>query len=706
MPFKYSNFARAKLATPPAGTTGLTFTIESGKGALFPPIPAGSHAVLVFKNKTKASNEAVLVEARAGDSFTIAAGGRGFDGTTAQVWTTNDYVELALLKANLENFVQKDEGPIFTQGVTVQDSLLREDQGADIPSGTTVNLGAATGNYVHITHSAGSTAITSLGGATLPAGTRISVRFGISGGTLSLTHSLSLILPRSVNINVAHGDMAVFRKLHDSNAEWVCESYTWNTQAGAFSAIVAGGGVVTGQFSVPAPTLSGHAANKSYVDGEIATLNASIDSTKASLTGASFSGAVSVPAPTLSGHAATKGYVDGALASKASLTGATFSGSVSVPTPTLDGHAATKGYVDTAVASSSGGGGAGTGYVAKTGDTMTGQLTLTPPSGQYALNAAGNNQYGIYATNNSASHGAMLGYCSNTNYYGIVGFATDYSFVGVGRMQVTGTASDYAIRGLAGGAGVGAVRGDTQNGAFFGILGHANSYAFYGQGAFGLDGNATINGALGISGYANVGATLTSHAGSIAALNSALAGKANLTGATFTGLVSVPTPSSAAHAATKGYVDGQISTVNAAIVGKANLSGASFSGAVNVQPPSAGTNATTKTYVDAGDAAVTALVAGKATLNANYDWLEVYSPGTNVLTAISLPANFGHGVFMLWLEGNQRFNVITDGGGQTINLDIDGEGDPAIMDKRVVYSCDIVRASVGGIVRIYKLRKL
>lgn len=101
MGLKLSNFGRAKLATPPSGTGGLSFTVESGKGALFPTLGAGDYTYLVLKNATKTNNEIVKVEARSGDAFTIAASGRGADGTTAQTWTANDYVEGCLTKAGL-----------------------------------------------------------------------------------------------------------------------------------------------------------------------------------------------------------------------------------------------------------------------------------------------------------------------------------------------------------------------------------------------------------------------------------------------------------------------------------------------------------------------------------------------------------------------------------------------------------------------------
>ena len=93
---------------------------------------------------------------------------------------------------------------------------------ADIASAATVDLGAVTGNSVAVTHSTGTTAITSLGGATLQKGTVIRTLFDISGGTLSLTHhATNLILPGGDDIVLSDNDWLEWTKMHDSNAEWM-----------------------------------------------------------------------------------------------------------------------------------------------------------------------------------------------------------------------------------------------------------------------------------------------------------------------------------------------------------------------------------------------------------------------------------------------------------------------------------------------------
>lgn len=115
---------------------------------------------------------------------------------------------------NPTTFVKRDG----TQGMQ---GLLQLDYSTDIASAATVDLGTATGNSVTVTHSTGTTAITSLGGASLQAGTEIETRFVISGGTLTLTHhATNLYLAGGADITLANGDVIRWRKMHSSNAEW------------------------------------------------------------------------------------------------------------------------------------------------------------------------------------------------------------------------------------------------------------------------------------------------------------------------------------------------------------------------------------------------------------------------------------------------------------------------------------------------------
>ena len=89
-------------------------------------------------------------------------------------------------------------------------------QGADIPSATTIDLGAANGDYVRVT---GTTNIQSLGIA--PAGVIRTVEFT---GILVLTfNSANLVLPGGVSMTTAPNDVAMFRSR--GNGAWICVSY-------------------------------------------------------------------------------------------------------------------------------------------------------------------------------------------------------------------------------------------------------------------------------------------------------------------------------------------------------------------------------------------------------------------------------------------------------------------------------------------------
>ena len=89
----YTDNARALFAAG-IGASDLTFTCTAGKGALFPNPTSPDYFLATFESQDKTKVEVVKVTARSTDSFTIPAGGRAQDGTTAQTWTTNDSITL------------------------------------------------------------------------------------------------------------------------------------------------------------------------------------------------------------------------------------------------------------------------------------------------------------------------------------------------------------------------------------------------------------------------------------------------------------------------------------------------------------------------------------------------------------------------------------------------------------------------------------
>lgn len=98
---KFSNFGKAIVGSAPSGTGGLSFTVEAGKGLLFPALATGDYFYGTFKDAS-GNREIVKVEARSSDAMTIAVGGRGLDGTTARTWAAGDYFVAALTNIALQ----------------------------------------------------------------------------------------------------------------------------------------------------------------------------------------------------------------------------------------------------------------------------------------------------------------------------------------------------------------------------------------------------------------------------------------------------------------------------------------------------------------------------------------------------------------------------------------------------------------------------
>ncbi len=100
MGLKFSNFGKAIVSSAPSGTAGLSFTVEAGKGILFPVLSVGDYFYGIFKDAS-GNREIVKVEARSTDSLTISAGGRGLDGTAARTWAAGDYFLAGVTNVNL-----------------------------------------------------------------------------------------------------------------------------------------------------------------------------------------------------------------------------------------------------------------------------------------------------------------------------------------------------------------------------------------------------------------------------------------------------------------------------------------------------------------------------------------------------------------------------------------------------------------------------
>lgn len=147
--------------------------------------------------------------------------------------------------------------------IVLESIPMNEAKGSNIASATTTSIGAATGNYVHVT---GTTTITGLGTAA-QAGISRTVIFD---GILTLTHNASaIILPTVANITTEAGDKAVF--VADTTSIWNCIEYTRASGQPLPTVSIAKGGTgqVTAQAAVDAllPTQSGHTGEYLKTDG-------------------------------------------------------------------------------------------------------------------------------------------------------------------------------------------------------------------------------------------------------------------------------------------------------------------------------------------------------------------------------------------------------------------------------------------------------
>lgn len=121
--------------------------------------------------------------------------------------------------------------------VTMNGKQFKAAQGANIASGATVDLSAATGNFVTITHSTGTTSISSFG--TVQAGAEFLIKFSISGGTLNLTYNgTSMIIDGAADISpLTNG--AIMRVVSLGSGNWQVLSYkyarTWQLPSRSLS---------------------------------------------------------------------------------------------------------------------------------------------------------------------------------------------------------------------------------------------------------------------------------------------------------------------------------------------------------------------------------------------------------------------------------------------------------------------------------------
>ncbi|MGH9671446.1 MAG: hypothetical protein ACRD3A_15185 [Terriglobales bacterium] len=285
----------------------------------------------------------------------------------------------------------------------------------------------------------------------------------------------------------------------------------------------------------------------------------------------------------------TRQYVDGALATKADnatvvhRTGdedvggvKSFSASPTVPTPTTDTAAANKVYVDSAFASIN-----LNNYVLKSGDTMTGFLTLS-----------GNPTQSLHASTKS--------YVDSQ----VATRALDSAVV-----HLAGTETVTGVKTFSSSPAVPTPTTDTAatNKAYVDSVAGGGSSIFVLKAGDTMTGPLTLSGDPTLAGHASNKNYVDTQVGT-RALDSAvvhLTGNETIAGIKqFSSSPTVPAPAAAADASNKSYVDTQVGTraLDSAVVhltGNETVAGIKqFSSSPTVPAPTIGTAAANKAYVD------------------------------------------------------------------------------------------------------------
>ena len=182
-----------------AASTAVSGPGSTGSSTTSLTIGLGVQALIIQANKTLAPGMPCTIASAASprnwmngsiDSYNPATGSLQVNVTNIGLVTPGVYPTLAAWSISLS-------GPAAVTGV------LNELKGGAIASAAAVNLDAATGNYLHLTGSAGPIAT-----ITLAQGAEREVTFD---GTPVLAHSASLDLPTKANIQAQAGDIARFR---------------------------------------------------------------------------------------------------------------------------------------------------------------------------------------------------------------------------------------------------------------------------------------------------------------------------------------------------------------------------------------------------------------------------------------------------------------------------------------------------------------
>ena len=149
----YANNATTTLAASITGAA-TSFSVASGKGALFPAISGSDYFYVTLANAA-GTIEIVKVTARSVDTFTVV---RGQDGTAAAAWAAGDKVDLRITKAMLDDIKTDTKSSLSSANVTT--ALGYTPYNSTNPAGYITSSGTAANTYRVLTYDLRSTALT------------------------------------------------------------------------------------------------------------------------------------------------------------------------------------------------------------------------------------------------------------------------------------------------------------------------------------------------------------------------------------------------------------------------------------------------------------------------------------------------------------------------------------------------------------------
>lgn len=153
----YSDNARAFFSAG-ISNSDLTFSCSSGLGALFPSPTSADYFIATFESADKTKIEKVKVVSKSTDTFTIAGGGRGQEGTTAQSWTTSDTISVRWTTAsntlliqsnqfNTNKYSSTETGTSAAYVITIDPSPIAYAAGLEVTfKASNINVGSCTAN--------------------------------------------------------------------------------------------------------------------------------------------------------------------------------------------------------------------------------------------------------------------------------------------------------------------------------------------------------------------------------------------------------------------------------------------------------------------------------------------------------------------------------------------------------------------------------